>query len=181
MDMMWEQQTKKVDDRLDKMESYQYRVKSMASTSARLVPQVCSLRSGNQKVYKHTTTRIPATPTANLLIRFDQANRHHVMTIRPRRVKIVTTKHLDRSVTQSIRPKTVKTIGAGKKRLVPRVHSSTPQCLPRSQNPHYTIVFQIKSTNMSSRSQASNNTHGDTKLTHEDQHDTCTSGIKELD
>ena len=39
MDMLWEQQTKKVNDWLDKTELYQSRVKSMARTSARLVPQ----------------------------------------------------------------------------------------------------------------------------------------------
>ena len=49
----------------------------------------------------------------NLLTRFNEANRYHVKTIRPRLVKIVTTKHVNRSVIQSIRPKTAKTIDAG--------------------------------------------------------------------
>ena len=44
MDMLWEQQTKRVNDWLDKTELYKSRVKSMARTSARLVPQVCSLK-----------------------------------------------------------------------------------------------------------------------------------------
>ena len=46
----------------------------------------------------------------NLLTRFNEANRYHVKTIRPRLVKIVTTKHVNRSVIQSIRPKTAKAI-----------------------------------------------------------------------
>ena len=45
MDMLWEQQTKRVNDWLDKTELYKSRTKSMARASARLVPQVCSLRS----------------------------------------------------------------------------------------------------------------------------------------
>ena len=49
----------------------------------------------------------------NLLTRFNEANRYHVKTIRPRLVKVVTTNHVNQSVIPSIRPKTVKTIGAG--------------------------------------------------------------------
>ena len=41
---MGEQHNKKGDDWLDKTESYKYRVKSMASSNARLLSQVCSLR-----------------------------------------------------------------------------------------------------------------------------------------
>ena len=49
----------------------------------------------------------------NLLTRFNEANGYHVKTIRPRLVKVVTTKHVNRSVIQSIRPKTAKAIDAG--------------------------------------------------------------------
>ena len=45
MDMLWDKQIKRVNDWLDKTELYQSRVKSMARTSARLIPEVCSLRS----------------------------------------------------------------------------------------------------------------------------------------
>jgi len=45
MDRLWEQQTRRVNNWLDKTELYKSRVKSMARTSARPVPQVCSLRS----------------------------------------------------------------------------------------------------------------------------------------
>ena len=49
----------------------------------------------------------------NLLTRFNEANRYHVKTIRPRLVKVVTTNHVNRSVIQSIRPKTAKAIATG--------------------------------------------------------------------
>ena len=206
MDMLWEQQTKRVNDWLDKTELYKSRTKSMAS--ARLVPQVCSLRSrryksttphhqdlsyaysdseedyadldidkysvgsfsqigprrvqfnplcplcgrkdhydktlkdqcrlmtailgkgwGSKDQYdpaKYSPTQQPerkVTPESaeeeqwmaelNLLTRFNEANRYHVKTIRPRLVKVVTTKHVNRSVIQSIRPKTAKAIVTG--------------------------------------------------------------------
>ena len=50
------------------------------------------------KIYRHPTTRTPATPTANLPTRFNESDRHHAMTI----VTI-----------QSFRPKTVKINGTG--------------------------------------------------------------------
>ena len=208
MDMLWEQQTKRVNDWLDKTELYQSRVKSMARTSARLVPQVCSLRSrryksttphhqdlsyaysdseedyadmdvdkysvgafsqiGPRRVQFHPLCPLcgrkdhydktlkdqcrlmtailgqgwgskdqydPAkdspTPQSerkvrpetaeeeqwmaelNLLTRFNEANRHHIKTIRPRLTKVVTTKHVNKSIVQSIRPKITKTDDAG--------------------------------------------------------------------
>ena len=47
---MGEQHNKKGDDWLDESESYRYRVKSMASSNARLLPQVCSLKYETQNL-----------------------------------------------------------------------------------------------------------------------------------
>ena len=209
-DALWDKQTERVNDWLDKTERYQSREKSMARTSARLIPEVevCSLRSRRQKStnphlqdlsYAYSDSEddyadldidkysvgsfsqigprrvkfnplcplcgrgdhydktlkdqcrlmtailgkgwgsegqydpAKASPTLqldrkvkpetaeeeqwmadlNLLTRFNEANTYHVKTIRPRLVKVVTTKHVNRSVIHSIRPKTAKAIVTG--------------------------------------------------------------------
>ena len=208
LDALWDKQTERVNYWLDETELYQSRVKSMARTSSRLIPEVCSPRSRRQKFTKphlqdlsyaysdseddyadldidkysvgsfsqigprrvkfnplcplcgkgdhydktlkdqcRLMTAIlgkgwgsedrydpaKASPTLqldrkvspetaeeeqwmadlNLLTRFNEDNTYHVKTIRPRLVKVITTKHVNRSIIHSIRPKTAKTTVTG--------------------------------------------------------------------
>jgi len=64
-DALWDKQTERVNDWLDKTERYQSREKTMARTSARPIPEVevCSLRSRRQKS-TNPHSRTSATPTA---------------------------------------------------------------------------------------------------------------------
>ena len=64
MDLLWQQQTKRVNDWLDKTELYKSRTKSMIKASAKNAPQVCSLRSRRYISLRHPTIRTSVTPTA---------------------------------------------------------------------------------------------------------------------
>ena len=109
---MREQQSKKVDDWLDKMESYQYRVKSVASPNAILFSQVCSLRHGKQNLQTsyHQDPSHSYSEPAHQVQRVRQAPRHdHQAQAREDRHHPA----LEPAVIQSFRPKTVKINGTG--------------------------------------------------------------------
>ena len=137
---MGEQHNKKGDDWLDKTESYQYRVKSMASSNARLLSQVCSRRYETRNLQTSHHQDLTHEPVHQVQ-RVRQAPRHG------HRAQEREDRHhptLGPAVIQSFRHKTVKTIGTGEKHLVPRIHSSNHNASPGPRTHITPPCFRLK-------------------------------------